>query len=58
MIEIFLGVVMFTGVVLSLVALILVARSQLVATGDINILINNDPENSVVVSAGNKLLNT
>jgi len=58
MIEISLGVIMFTAVVLSLVVIILVARSQLVATGDINILINDDPENSVVVSAGSKLLST
>ena len=58
MLEISLGVVMFTAVVLSLVILILVARSQLVATGDINILINDDPENSIVVSAGSKLLST
>ena len=58
MLEISLGVAMFTAVVLSLVILILVARSQLVATGDINILINDDPENSIVVSAGSKLLST
>ena len=58
MLEISLGVAMFTAVVLSLVMLILVARSQLVATGDINILINDDPENSIVVSAGSKLLST
>jgi len=58
MIEIYLGVVMFTGIVLGLVLLILFARSRLVETGDVNILINNDPENSIVVSAGGKLLNT
>lgn len=58
MIEIYLGVVMFTAIVLSLVLIILFARSRLVATGDVNILINNDPENSIVVSAGGKLLNT
>ncbi|MBU2645720.1 NADH:ubiquinone reductase (Na(+)-transporting) subunit F [bacterium] len=58
MVEIYLGVMMFTIIVLSLVVVILFARSRLVATGDVNILINNDPANSIVVPAGGKLLNT
>ncbi|NQU62781.1 MAG: hypothetical protein HQ517_00640, partial [SAR324 cluster bacterium] len=58
MVEIYLGVILFTVIVLTLVVVILFARSKLVATGDVNILINDDPENSIVVSAGNKLLNT
>jgi len=58
MIEIYLGVILFTVIVLSLVVVILFARSKLVATGDVQILINNDPENSIVASAGSKLLNT
>ncbi|MCP4753483.1 MAG: NADH:ubiquinone reductase (Na(+)-transporting) subunit F [Proteobacteria bacterium] len=58
MIEIYLGVVMFTAIVLSLVVIILFARSRLVATGDVTIMINDDPENSILVSAGGKLLNT
>ena len=58
MIEIYLGVVMFTAIVLSLVTIILFARSKLVATGDIMITINGDPENSVKASAGGKLLTT
>ncbi len=58
MIEIYLGVILFTVIVLTLVVVILFARSKLVATGDVQILINNDPENSVVASAGGKLLNT
>lgn len=58
MIEIYLGVILFTLIVLSLVVVILFARSKLVATGDVQILINNDPENSVVAQAGGKLLNT
>ena len=37
MTEVYLGVGMFTGVILLLVAIILIARSRLVATGDINI---------------------
>jgi len=58
MIEIYLGVGMFTGIVLSLVVLILFARSRLVSTGDVIITINDDPKNSITVAAGGKLLNT
>ena len=50
------GVVMFTAVVLALVAVILVARSRLVATGDVTILINGERE--IKVPAGDKLLQT
>ncbi len=57
MTEIGAGVGMFTMVVLFLVALILVARSRLVPSGDINILINNDPDRSISVPTGGKLLN-
>ena len=55
MFEIFLGVLMFTGVVLALVCLILFAKSKLVASGDITININN--EKDIIVPAGGKLLN-
>ena len=53
-----LGVAMFTGVVMSLVALILFARSRLVSAGDVRILINDDPSKAVTVPAGGKLLQT
>ena len=56
-IEITAGVGMFTVVVLALVALILFARSKLVASGNVDILINDDTERSVSVPAGGKLLN-
>ncbi|WP_299178513.1 NADH:ubiquinone reductase (Na(+)-transporting) subunit F [uncultured Neptuniibacter sp.] len=56
--EIVLGVVMFTAVVLVLVAVILAARSKLVSSGNVTISINNDPEKSVTVPAGGKLLQT
>ena len=56
--EIVLGVVMFTVVVLALVAVILAARSKLVSSGDVNININNDPDKSITVPAGGKLLQT
>ena len=55
--EIILGVVMFTAVVLAMVAIILAARSKLVSSGDVTIEINGDPEKSIVVPAGGKLLN-
>ncbi|MGB0467606.1 MAG: NADH:ubiquinone reductase (Na(+)-transporting) subunit F [Pontibacterium sp.] len=56
--EIVLGVVMFTVVVLALVAVILAARSKLVSSGDVTININHDPEKSITVPAGGKLLQT
>jgi Na+-transporting NADH:ubiquinone oxidoreductase subunit F len=54
MIEITLGVVLFTTIVMALVSLILVARSKLVATGNVDILING--EKTIHVPAGGKLL--
>ena len=57
MTEIVSGAGMFTGVVLVLVGIILVARSKLVATGDVRILINDDEDRSLTMPAGGKLLN-
>jgi Na+-transporting NADH:ubiquinone oxidoreductase subunit F len=53
-----LGVVMFTVTVLALVGVILFARSKLVSAGNVTILINDDPDKSVEVPAGGKLLGT
>ena len=53
-----LGVLMFTLVVLSLVAIILVARAKLVSSGEVTIEINDDPEKTIKVPAGDKLLQT
>ena len=53
---IILGVVMFTVVVLGLVAVILFARSKMVSTGDVKIEING--EKTITVPAGGKLLQT
>ncbi|MDG2412941.1 MAG: NADH:ubiquinone reductase (Na(+)-transporting) subunit F [Halioglobus sp.] len=50
------GVAMFTGMVLLLVAIILMARSYLVSSGDVSILING--EKAITVPAGGKLLQT
>jgi len=55
---IMLGVVMFTLIVLALVAVILLAKSFLVATGTVTIRINDDPEKTLSVPVGEKLLNT
>ena len=51
---ILLGVFMFTAVVLALVAIILVAKSKLVASGPVKILINEQKE--IEIPAGGKLL--
>ncbi len=52
-----LGVVMFTIIVLVLVGVILFAKSKLVASGNAKITINDDPEKSLEVPIGGKLLN-
>lgn len=52
------GVIMFTIIIMSLVAVILVARSKLVSSGDVTIRINDNPDNDVVTPAGGKLLQT
>ena len=51
---IFLGVFMFTAVMLALVAIILIAKSKLVASGPVTILINDQKE--IEIPAGGKLL--
>jgi len=55
---ILLGVLMFSGVVLSLVILLMIARSRLVATGNVKVNINDDPENSFEAPAGSTVLGT
>ncbi len=54
---ILLGVFMFTLIVLSLVGVILFARSKLVSAGTVKIEINDDPEKTIEVPVGGKLLN-
>ena len=44
--EIILGVSLFTGIVLALVAIILLARSRLVASGNVQIEINGEKTNN------------
>ncbi|MGS2716791.1 NADH:ubiquinone reductase (Na(+)-transporting) subunit F [Eionea flava] len=55
-IEIILGVVMFTLLVLALVMIILSARAKLVSSGDVTITVNH--EKKITVPAGGKLLQT
>ncbi len=56
--EIFLGVGMFTTIIMALVAVILLARKQLVSTGAVSISINDDPDRTLSTNSGGKLLNT
>ncbi len=52
------GVIAFTVIVLILVAIILFAKSKLVASGNAKITINDDPNKSIEVKVGDKLLNS
>ena len=56
--EVSLGVAMFTLTIVSLVGLLMVARQQLVATGDVTITVNNDPDKCLQTPAGGTLLGT
>ena len=51
-----LGILLFTIIVIALVGIIMVARSRLVSTGNVNITIND--EKTISVPAGGKLLQT
>lgn len=52
------GVLMFTAIIMSLVAVILLARARLVSSGKVTIHINDNADNNVVTEAGGKLLQT
>lgn len=58
MIEIGLGVLIFTLIVMLLVGFILITRSWLIPAGQVLIDINHDEEKSLTVDPGDKLLNT
>jgi Na+-transporting NADH:ubiquinone oxidoreductase subunit F len=49
---------MFTFVIVALVAFLMVARSKLVATGEVNIVVNDDPDKALKTQAGGTLLGT
>ena len=49
MVTVTLGVAMFTFVIVSLVGLLMAARRQLVATGEVTITVNGDADKAVCV---------
>ena len=55
-VDIYLGVGMFIAIVLILVFIIMFAKSKLVPSGDIKIMINGDPKNTITTQPGGKLL--
>jgi Na+-transporting NADH:ubiquinone oxidoreductase subunit F len=56
MLAITVAVLMFTGIILALVAVLLGARRKLVASGDVSIVINEDPSQALKTPSGNTLL--
>ena len=58
LIEIIFGIVAFTLIVNMMIFVILFARTKLVSTGDVTVEINGDPEKTITVPAGGKLLQT
>lgn len=54
LLEVGLGIALFTAMILVLVAVILAARSRLVATGSVRVLVNGDRE--LAIPVGTKLL--
>lgn len=58
MMTVVLGVGMFSFVILALVGVLIVARNKLVASGDVNIVINDDESKPLQTAAGGTLLNT
>tara|TARA_B100001013_G_scaffold292525_1_gene192543 strand:+ start:94 stop:1332 length:1239 start_codon:yes stop_codon:yes gene_type:complete len=56
--DIFLGVIAFTLAINLMVIVILFSRKFLIASGDIEIQLNDDPDRILRVSAGDKLLQT
>ncbi len=52
------GVLMFTVIILALVAVLAVAKAKLVSSGEVTITINDDPTKALRIAAGGTLLNT
>lgn len=55
---ILMGVLMFTSVILALVALLMAARSRLVPAGDVSIVVNGDEPGALRAPVGGTLLGT
>ena len=58
MLTVILGVAAFVIVIVALVVVLMVAKSKLVASEDVTITINEDPDKAIVTPAGGTLLNT
>jgi len=58
MTTILLAVALFTVVIVSLVGVLMAARSRLVATGEVTLTINDDPDKAIRTPAGSTLLGT
>lgn len=58
MLLVILGVGMFSGVVLSLVLLLMFAKKHLVASGEVKIEVNDSPDQTITTEAGSTLLGT
>lgn len=52
------AIIAFMAIILILVGVLLYARSKLVQSGDVKIVVNGDTDNPIVVPAGSTLLNT
>ena len=52
------GVVAFTVLIVLLVGVLVFAKAKLVTSGEVKIMINGDPANTITTSAGSTLLNT
>jgi Na+-transporting NADH:ubiquinone oxidoreductase subunit F len=52
------GVVAFTVLIVLLVGVLVFAKAKLVASGEVKIMVNDDPANTITTSAGSTLLNT
>ncbi len=53
-----LGVFMFTTVIVTQVVVLMLARRELVATGNVTITVNDDPDKALTTTAGGNLLGT
>ena len=58
MITVGLGVFMFTSVIVTLVVVLMLARRELVTTGEVTITVNDDPDKALTTAAGGTLLGT
>ena len=56
--DLYLGIAAFTLIVSFLVAFVMFARSRLIPSGNVNIEINGDPNKTITVPTGDKLLST